>query len=76
MALQRPNSPLEFIRNIQLMRIKQQQNHVGSFGEPFDDGSEVVASLEALFFAREDAGGVDYDDVFEDGGGEGGDLEF
>jgi hypothetical protein len=50
--------PLELVRNIQLVCVKEEQDSVHSLCKPLEDADKVVAAVGALLLARQNAGGV------------------
>ena len=58
------------------MRVKEEEDAVGALGEPFDNVGEVVGAADSLLLPGEHAGGVDEEELLEDGARAEGDLEL
>mmetsp|Transcript_116601 Transcript_116601/g.308053 ORF Transcript_116601/g.308053 Transcript_116601/m.308053 type:complete len:277 (-) Transcript_116601:14-844(-) len=59
------NTALELVRHVELVSIKEQDNHRGVIREPRNDLLEVVAALQPLPFSRQHPRGVDEGDALE-----------
>mmetsp|Transcript_27521 Transcript_27521/g.80687 ORF Transcript_27521/g.80687 Transcript_27521/m.80687 type:complete len:444 (-) Transcript_27521:429-1760(-) len=57
--LERLDRLLELVRDVQLVRVKEEENHVGARGEPGAHLGEGVRPPNALLLARQYAGRVD-----------------
>lgn len=57
-APQRFDRAAEFVGNIQLVCVEQENDSIDALGEPLEDAGEVVAAVDALLFARQDPGRV------------------
>lgn len=74
MTLQRMDSSLEFVRDIQLVGVKQQQDQICPLCEPLNHRSVVVSTI-TLLVARQNTGSINNSEILEDRGGGLGDLE-
>ena len=63
--LERQDDLLEFVRDVDLVAVKEEQNLVCFVGKPLDDLEEIVVPL-FLLLAGEDAGAVDERNLFEE----------
>mmetsp|Transcript_15178 Transcript_15178/g.47359 ORF Transcript_15178/g.47359 Transcript_15178/m.47359 type:complete len:563 (+) Transcript_15178:622-2310(+) len=62
---QRLDDRLELVRDVELVRVEEEKDHVCPRGEPFRDADHRVAAIDALLLARQDAGRVDDRQVLE-----------
>mmetsp|Transcript_35496 Transcript_35496/g.52844 ORF Transcript_35496/g.52844 Transcript_35496/m.52844 type:complete len:205 (-) Transcript_35496:182-796(-) len=70
MTLQDIDCTLQLIRNIQLVRIKKQNDQISSFRKPRDNLSEVVTPIDPLFLPRQDSWSINESDRTENTGWE------
>ncbi|RNA06974.1 hypothetical protein BpHYR1_022215 [Brachionus plicatilis] len=64
-AAQHLDRPLELVGYVEFVRVEQKQDAVAAFREPLEDGRVVVAAVEPLFFAGQNARRVDERDALE-----------
>lgn len=64
-SAERLNRALELVRNVEFVRVKQQDNAIGTLSKPLDHVGKVVLPTEPLLLAREHTGRVDECDLFE-----------
>ena len=55
----------EFVTDVELVGIEQQEDQVTSRGEPLADADEVILSFDALLLSAQNSGSVDQCDVVE-----------
>lgn len=48
----------ELIRNVELVCVKQQNDSIDSFSKPLENPSEIVATIDSLFLARQNSRSV------------------
>mmetsp|Transcript_48416 Transcript_48416/g.80238 ORF Transcript_48416/g.80238 Transcript_48416/m.80238 type:complete len:241 (+) Transcript_48416:630-1352(+) len=66
-SFQHLDARFKLIADIQLMRIKQQQNAITAIRHPFHHFGKIVISSQALFLPRQDARGIDEGDALQNG---------
>eukprot|EP00968_Pinguiococcus_pyrenoidosus_P017560 scaffold1748_cov258-Pinguiococcus_pyrenoidosus.AAC.12 len=66
MAMEALDDALELVANVQLVRVKQQKNEVGSVSKPAANFGKVVATSESLLLAAEHSRSVHDGDVAQD----------
>ena len=66
MASKGLDGAFELIADVQFVRVKEQEDAIDAFGEPFEDADEVVAAIGALLLAAQDSRRVDDRNALED----------
>ena len=69
MLLDNIDDSAKFVRYIQLMGVKEENDHIGALGEPADHTLEIIPPVEPLFLPGEDPRGVDQRDALQDWAG-------
>ena len=49
---------LELVRDVQLVRVKEQEDSVHVFRKPLQDSDEVIAAIRLLFLPGQNAGSI------------------
>ena len=55
---ERLDGPLELVRDVELVRVEEEEDSVDALGEPLEHADEVVAAVRALLLTGEDSGRV------------------
>mmetsp|Transcript_27342 Transcript_27342/g.89497 ORF Transcript_27342/g.89497 Transcript_27342/m.89497 type:complete len:466 (+) Transcript_27342:463-1860(+) len=64
-SAQRRDDGFEFVGDVELVRVEEEQNDVAARDEPLANLDKVVGAVEALLVAAQHAGGVDESDFVE-----------
>ena len=64
-AAQHLDAALELVGDVELVGVEEEQDAIAAFGEPLEHGDVVVAALESLLLAGQDARRVDEREALE-----------